>query len=253
MNETERRRLWHEAAAALHVSTSEHPDWPERLALSLIAALHNQATPAGMLNFLQSEADAGRLPTEEHAFQRVARGRRVIPSRYLTGSFRAFESPPPTVTTHVTRSASAADVAALLGASNVGPWLAAWIGPHRSQLTPHQDETAAPAKPKRETQADRVARWLKDCEQRALTHGEPFDRAAMPGIKAEFLDLLHALDAELRSIETVDSLDRYLSKTGCKWPLSAGKQPSAAPLYARLFPEARIRAPGAVSPQRRKA
>lgn len=109
------------------------------------------------------------------------------------------------------------------------------------------------AKPKRETQADRIARCVSECERRAAAHGEPFDRERMPGTKAEFLDLLHALDAGLRSIKTVDSLDRYLSKTGCKWPFEASAQPNAAPLYARLFPEARIRTPGAVSPQRRKA
>ena len=112
---------------------------------------------------------------------------------------------------------------------------------------------SAPAKPKPETQADRIKECVSKCEQRAAKNGAPFDRSNMPGTKAEFLDLLHALDAGLRSIKTVESLDRYLSVTGCKWPLNAGKQSSAAPLYARLFPEAHIRAPGAVSPQRRKA
>lgn len=112
---------------------------------------------------------------------------------------------------------------------------------------------SAPAKPKRETQADRIRQCVSECEQRAAKHGEPFDCERMPGTKAEFLDLLHALDADLRSIKTVESLDRYLSKAGCKWPLDASAQPSAAPLYARLFPEARIRTPRAVSPQRRKA
>lgn len=118
---------------------------------------------------------------------------------------------------------------------------------------PSQATADANTKPKRETQAERIARYVSECERRAAERGERFDRERMPGTKAEFLNLLHALDAELRSIKTVDSLDRYLSKTGCKWPLNAGKQSSAAPLYARLFPEARIRAPGAVSPQRRKA
>ena len=118
---------------------------------------------------------------------------------------------------------------------------------------PSQAKADANTKPKRETQAERIKQCVTDCEQRAAERGERFDRERMPGTKAEFHNLLHALDAELRSIKTVDSLDRYLSKTGCKWPLNAGKQSSAAPLYARLFPEARIRAPGAVSPQRRKA
>lgn len=126
--------------------------------------------------------------------------------------------------------------------------LDAWLSLNAS----HQDD-AARAQPTRETQADRIKRCVSECELRAAKHGEPFDHECMPGTKAEFLYLLHALDAHLRSIKTVDSLDRYLSKAGCKWPLDASAQPSAAPLYARLFPEARIRAPGAVSPQRRKA
>lgn len=108
-------------------------------------------------------------------------------------------------------------------------------------------------KPKRETQADRIERCVSDCEQSAAELDLPFDRARMPGTKAEFLDLLHALDAELRSIKTVDSLDRYLTLNGCKWPLDASAQPSALQLYARLFPKAHIRTPGAASPQRRKA
>ena len=143
--------------------------------------------------------------------------------------------------------------------ANIEAELEALKASHQGQdAEPRADEAqpvAAVAKrgPRRETQAGRVARCLTDCETRAAAHGEPFDRKNMPGTKSEFLGLLHALHAELRSIETVVSLDRYLSKTGCKWPLNAGKQPSAAPLYARLFPEARIRAPGAVSPQRRKA
>lgn len=115
-------------------------------------------------------------------------------------------------------------------------------------LHAHQED-AEPTKPKRETQADRIARWVGECERRAADAGEPLDRRRMPGKKAEFLDLLHALDAELRSIKTVESLDRYLA--GCKW--AGGRQPSAAPLFARLFPEARIRVTGAVSVQRRKA
>ena len=114
---------------------------------------------------------------------------------------------------------------------------------------PSQAKADANTKPKRETQAERIARYVSECERRAAERAEPFDRERMPGTKAEFLNLLHALDAELRSIKTVDSLDRYLA--GCKW--AGGRQPSAAPLFARLFPEARIRVTGAVSVQRRKA
>lgn len=112
---------------------------------------------------------------------------------------------------------------------------------------------AAPTKPERETQAGRIARYVRECEHRAAELGETFDRERMPGTKTDFLDLLHALDAALRSIKSVESLDRYLKGVGCKWPLDASAQPSAAPLYASLFPEAHIRAPGSVSLQRRKA
>jgi hypothetical protein len=129
----------------------------------------------------------------------------------------------------------------------------AWLRPLERDEGVHQGEAAAPAKPKRETQTDRVAHWLTECERRAADADKPFERSNMPGTKAEFLDLLHALDADLKSIKTVASLDRYLSATGCKWPLDASAQPSAAPLYARLFPKAHIRTPRVVSPQRRKA
>lgn len=115
------------------------------------------------------------------------------------------------------------------------------------------DQGQQAAKPKRETQADRIGNVATECERRAVELRLTFDRSKMPGTKADFLELLHALDADLRSIKTVESLDRYLKGAGCKWPLEAGKQPSAVPLYASLFPEAPIRAPGAVSPQRRKA
>jgi len=117
------------------------------------------------------------------------------------------------------------------------------------EARPAAQEQAAPAKPKRETQADRIALYVSECERRAAELGETFDRARMPGTKADFLDLLHALDAGLRTIKSVGSLDRYLN--GYQW--EGGRQPSAAPLYARLFPEARIRVPGAVSQQRGKS
>lgn len=118
---------------------------------------------------------------------------------------------------------------------------------------PSQAKADANTKPKRETQAERIKQCVTDCEQRAAELGEPFDRENMPGTKAEFLDLLRALDAGLRSIKTVQSLDRYLKDAGCKWPLDASAQPTAAPLYGRIFPDAHMRTPGAVSPQRWKA
>lgn len=103
---------------------------------------------------------------------------------------------------------------------------------------------AGPPPTKRENQADRVERCLKECEHRAEQQCLDFDRRCMPGQKAQFLDLLHAFDPNLRTINTVDSLDRYLTGR-CRWPADASARTSAAPLYARLFPEAKIRTPGA--------
>lgn len=123
------------------------------------------------------------------------------------------------------------------------------VAAEQPEARPAAQEQAAPAKPKRETQAGRIALYVSECERRAAELGETFDRARMPGTKADFLDLLHALDAGLRTIKSVGSLDRYLN--GYQW--EGGRQPSAAPLYARLFPEARIRVPGAVSQQRGKS
>lgn len=131
-------------------------------------------------------------------------------------------------------------------------YIRAWLLP-LEQAEAHQGEAAAPAKPKRETQVGRIKKWVTELERRAADAGEPFDRKRMPGVKAEFLALLHALDVELQSIKGVDSLDRYLRAAGCQWPANARHQPHAVPLYAALFPEARIRAPRATSPQRRKA
>lgn len=125
----------------------------------------------------------------------------------------------------------------------------AWLRPLGQAEDANQGEAAS----KRKTQAVRVESALKECERRAADAGESFDRSNMPGTKAEFLTLLHALDADFHSIKAATSLDRYLSATGCKWPLNASKQPSALHLYARLFPNARINIPGAVSPQRQKA
>jgi hypothetical protein len=126
--------------------------------------------------------------------------------------------------------------------------------PKTGDVQTHQEQ-AAPAKPKRLTQADRIEGWVIECERRAEALGEPFDRQRMPGKMQDFLDLLHALDAELRSIAKVSTLrDNYTKKLKiCKWGDDAGAQPSALPLYARLFPEAKNIAPGVTSAQRRKA
>lgn len=113
----------------------------------------------------------------------------------------------------------------------------------------------APAESKRDKQAGRIEHWLSECERRAAELGEPFDRNCMPGKMQDFRDLLHALDAELRSIKSISTLrDNYTKKHKmCKWPANAGAQPSALPLYSRLFPESTIRAPGVTSAQRSKA
>lgn len=116
-----------------------------------------------------------------------------------------------------------------------------------------QEASASSQCSKRKTQADRVQDWLTECECRAVAAGESFNRERMPGTKIEFLNLLHALDADLRSIRTAVSLDNYLKPAGCTWPNNAGAQPSAIPLYARLFPDASILAPGVTSTQHRKS
>ena len=115
-----------------------------------------------------------------------------------------------------------------------------------------EGDTAAPAKPKRQTQADRIALCLSECEERAAAADETFDRESMPGQKANFLELLRLYDQKLATIKTVESLDNYLTKTGCKWPLDASASKSARPLYARLFPEL-YEVPGVVSMLGKKA
>lgn len=92
---------------------------------------------------------------------------------------------------------------------------------------------------KTKTQQDRVNEVLDECERRAAESGEEFNRKQMPGKKEDFMTLCHAYDAELRSIRVLDSFHLYLKD--CKWPESAGSQPSAIPLYKKLFPEAPIK------------
>lgn len=214
-----------------------------------------------LLDGLRASIEAGILPALERTKTEDVTELRTVPD--LSAARRTFshrglfgdEYPTKNITVkvgerpvnfHVITRAAFRD---FLAAQGIEPseHIRAWLRPLE------QAEEAAPAKRKRETQADRVAHWITGCERRAAELGEPFDRERMPGTKAEFLDLLHALDAELRSIKTVGSLDHYLSAAGCKWPENARHQPPAAPLYGRLFPEARIRAPGATSPQRRKS
>ncbi|GAB1425957.1 hypothetical protein MASR2M16_31910 [Thauera terpenica] len=253
MTETERRMEWHKVCATIELAR-DYENWPDRLALSVIARLHDPKNFKGLLSFLEDEADAGRLATKSHEHQRAVRGRRSVTSAYLTRSpSEGRQLTPDRTQTTVSRSARAVDVAAVIPRKVIeqGRFLFAWLEPFLQAEV--SQEKVAISRPKRETQADRIGNVATECERRAVELRLTFDRSKMPGTKADFLELVHALDADLRSIKTVESLDRYLKGAGCKWPLEAGKQPSAVPLYASLFPKAPIRAPGAVSPQRRKA
>jgi hypothetical protein len=239
MKDIDRRRQWFAAAQKLSLSVEKCPDWPERLALSVIASLDNSEDSAGMHRFLEAEADAGRLPTETRECQSKERRRQGVTSTYITGASHVIESAS-RVRTVRTRSAHAADVARLLGNAEVGPWLAAWLAPYRVRCNEAIEVAAvqsAPAAPK--TQKERVEYWLSECERRAKEQNLPFDRKCMPGKKAEFLTLLHALDADLKTINKVESLNNYLKQCKCTWPADAGTQESALPMYAKLFPTAK--------------
>ncbi len=253
MTETERRMAWHEACAAINLAR-DHKNWPDSLALRVIARLHDPNNFKGLLSFLEAEADAGRLATESHERQHIVQGRRCVTSAYLTRRpSEVVQLTPDRTQTIVWRSALAVDVAAVIPRDTIerSPFLFAWLEPFL-QAEAGQEKVAI-SRPKRETQADRIGKAVTECEHRAARAARPFSRERMPGTKAEFLALLHALDIEMQSIKKVESLDRYLKGAGCKWPLNASAQPSAAPLYASLFLEASILSPGAVSPQRRKA
>lgn len=270
---------WNRAARLPWVSLTEEEraaGWPAALTLENFASMQftmdgdesarrtARKRRAALLATLREAIAAGQLSAEERRseVQREVDDGRLFEPIPLASSPRGwFEraqraAPRRTVTETEVRHAITREAAAeFLAGQGIEPseHIRAWLRPLELAEEAHQGETGATAKPKRETQADRVARWLTECERRAAELGEPFDRERMPGTKRELLDLLHALDAELRSIKTVASLDRYLSLAGCTWPENARHQPPAAKLYARLFSEARIRAPGATSPQRRKA
>lgn len=143
MTETERRRLWHEAAAALNIATTGHTDWPDRLALSIIARIANPAAPRGVLSFLESDADAGRLPVEVHTHHIEQKRSRVATSAYLTRQPSRQGVTPSTWTTRTTRSAIAADVARVWGEMDAPLWLVAWLEPYMQQDT-HEGAPAAP-------------------------------------------------------------------------------------------------------------
>ena len=106
--------------------------------------------------------------------------------------------------------------------------------------------------PKRETQSDRIEQCLRECERRAKEQGVAFDRTRMPGIKREFLMLLHAYDPYLQSIKETSSLKTHLDRMAnpCKWPNGARAADSAIDLYRKLFPEAKICEPRVTPIQR---
>jgi hypothetical protein len=90
---------------------------------------------------------------------------------------------------------------------------------------------------------------LSECKKRAPSHGLQFDCHNMPGQKKDFFELMQRMDAGFRSMTNIQSLDRYL-KGRCKWSLTAKSNPSALPLYEKLFPEAWPN-PGAVLKKRK--
>lgn len=119
--------------------------------------------------------------------------------------------------------------------THIQAWFDSRAGSVACDLAPAAQATTGSAK----TQKERIEYWLSECEGRAKKQGVSFDRKSMPGKKAEFLALLHALDADLREIKAVGSLSKYLKQCKCTWPADAGTQESALSLYAKLFPEAK--------------
>lgn len=250
MTETERRKQWFDARAALNLG-GDYPDWPDRLALPVIARLHDPASPVGMLGFLEAEADAGRLPTETIELQMPSPVRRVMRSSYLTRStdrspVTGLVEPVTTVARRV-RTASVVDVACVVKDITASSFLAAWVAPYQREA-----ETAAPEKPKKETQADRVEACLAECERRAAEQGKDFDCSNMPGQKAQFFDLLRRFDVAFKTLKDV-TLSGYVKSARCKWSVGANANPDATDLYRELFPDAYRDKAGVIPLVRRKA
>lgn len=248
MTDIARRLAWKEVQHLVRVTSD---DWPERLPPCDIGQLHawdgckvDRLKADALESLLIDEISAGRLRA-----QTVKRIEWPLVFGCDDADWEDWE---------ITRDVvSGDDVARALGSVELGRYLKVWLQPFLPSVRglsdfAWQSEARAPTV-KKQTQADRVGDWLQECESRSRDKGEPFDRACMPGTKAEFLLLLHALDAEMRSIRTTESLDRYLTANECKWPLDASAQPSATSLYAQLFPEAHIHTPGASPVQCLKA
>lgn len=145
MTETERRLLWLEARDALHLG-GDYADWPDRLALPVIARLHDPVASGGMLAFLEAEADAGRLPTETIEWQTQQAARRVAHSQYVGRNdgrrLVPHEAAAPGAVLHRARNASAADVVGVVQDMDIGRFLAAWIAPYRVPTEAHQEKAA---------------------------------------------------------------------------------------------------------------
>lgn len=97
--------------------------------------------------------------------------------------------------------------------------------------------------------AVRLESILAQLEKRAAGLGEPFSVDNMPGSIRDFHELCRRLDPVFK--HKLDSFKRYTKSGRCKWSLAAKANPSAEPLYRRLFPEAWA-APRAVSENRAK-
>lgn len=207
---------------------------------------------------------AGSLPYIERTF--TVEDYKVVPCEFVEPSLIRFnrwldpENPP----TKRVKAGEHVVTERVINAGAFGAWLLeckeepsehvrAWFSARLAEKTEAEGGQLGglkATKARRETRAGRVEHWLHECERRAKEAGETFDRQAMPGTKAEFLTLLKALDPDFSDTNTVPSLERYLTGL-CAF--KGGRPPSAIPLYRRLFEEAHIQDPGAVSQLRKKA
>ena len=232
MTETERRMMWHEACAALRLG-GDYPDWPDRLALPVIALLHDPAAPEGMMSrFLRAEADGGRLPVTEE--RRVAHRR---PKYTLVNGLTGEQSSSPASTTTVTyHTASAADIARILEPVDVGRLLAAWLAPYRKLAEGHQEEAAAPRKAK--LKRDFVAEAVEHIRAFHAENEKPFDSNCMLGDAGDLLWLMKRLHpGQFEEMELKAFREHY--KGVCKWSRGAGQQAGAKSLYLEIFPAAK--------------
>ncbi|MCK0507376.1 hypothetical protein [Aromatoleum anaerobium] len=245
MNETERRKLWFEARAALRLG-GDYPDWPDRLALLVIARLHDPKAWGGMLAFLEAAAEAGRLPTETIEWQTQRPARRVSRSSYLSYSAALQQrmSAPPI--THQVRNAGVADVAGAVEDMEIGRFLAAWIAPYRTATAVHQEEgqnrrRKSPQKKKCDFVAEVVGR-IRDFH---AERDKPFDSEEMPGDAGDLLWLMKRLyPKQFEEMEGKTFQDHY--RGVCSWHRAAGHQEGAKSLYLEIFPKAKSSLAGVV-------